>query len=258
MNELWTPGQREPCSLETMGPPALVIPSAATSPGILAIADERVITDLEQRTVTVDGQLTHFSPTEFDTLSLMSANADSLVTRAQLAERLWDVEEYDKDRNVYNLISVTLNNVRSNLGEELGDTKDGAIRTRHRLGYMAVSSLEGSVVREDEEELATYLIADERIMVDLENQQAVCDGRVVQITPRLFKLLTYLAREPYRVASIEELSIATWGSYDSNMDNGVRVGVSSLRKVFGPELGNPSTGAIRTRFGSGYYSVEKL
>jgi DNA-binding response OmpR family regulator len=153
-----------------------------------------------------------------------------------------------------------MGHLRKKLGEELGDKEHGAIRIYQGLGYFAVSSLEHSSKRPKRmEESPAYLVADNRIKVDTENQLVVCDGEILEeITPRLFVILACLANEPEKVATLEKLGMAAWGSFDRHRANGVRVGVSQLRKNFGPELGNISTGAIRTRFEAGYYAVEVL
>lgn len=259
MNSLWTPDQAKPAGFETTGSTGLAIPSSAsgTIPA-LALADGRLQIDPNQRTVIADGEpVEGIRPKEVDVLEALAKRADRLVSYASLSEEVWDDPDFYKSSRC---LITTVGHLRKRLGDEFGDKDEGVIRTRSGLGYVALSSLEDpSWPRYGGEEQDSYFIANDRIEVDTNDRLVVCDGQVLEsITPTQFRFLAHLAREADTVVDLVELATEIWGKFDRHRANGVRVGVSQIRRQLGTELGNISTGAIRTRINTGYYAVKDL
>jgi DNA-binding response OmpR family regulator len=79
---------------------------------------------------------------------------------------------------------------------------------------------------------------------------ALCDGRVLDLAPREFSLLTELARRSGRIVSREELFDAAWQRPLRPHDRSVDVYVRKLRAKLARV--RPEVTFIHTHFGFGY------
>jgi DNA-binding winged helix-turn-helix (wHTH) protein len=99
--------------------------------------------DLRRRELRKGGLRLNLETKPFQVLELLVENADRLVTRKELRERLWPNTFVEFDRGIY----TAMNNLRKVLGDT-GDTKDSPryIETRSRLGYRFVAPVSPALV----------------------------------------------------------------------------------------------------------------
>lgn len=83
--------------------------------------------DLVSREVSVDGKLVHLTQREYSLLEIFLQNAGRVLTRTQIAEKIWDCH-FDMETN---LIDVYVRRLRSKLGPEAGQV----IATVRGVGY---------------------------------------------------------------------------------------------------------------------------
>ena len=84
-----------------------------------------LVIDMERMTVTKDNEVIYITPTEFKILSALIRNANQILTRNQLLEKIWDVDEQFIDDNT---LSVHVRRLREKIGAE-------RIRTIRGVGY---------------------------------------------------------------------------------------------------------------------------
>lgn len=223
---------------------------------VYRIADDRVEVRPSEGLVVADGAvLEEIRGAKLEVLSLLASHPDSTVTNTMLYQHLWG----SREEVTSNTVRVHVSNLRQILGPELGDADMGAIITRRGVGYRAVSSLgQGADLLADAQKPG-YFIADERIEVSAEGFFVKQDGALLEdITLMELKLLAELAGRPDRVVGTRALTHAVWGVTNKHTVDAVRVHISNIRKKLGSELGDNTTGAIRTRQGIGYYAVSSL
>lgn len=217
------------------------------------LADHRIAVDTEARLVRVDkAPRQDVTRKEFRILLAFAQHPDTVLHPSDLHDLVWGA---DDSVDTSETLHVHISKLRSKLGAELGHPKEGAIRTRHNLGYCAVSSLTGEVAESTEEPL--YL-ADKRLRVNVKAKSMAYDGVVIDnLTPTQFAILHKLASNVDKVVAhaailqaLESLSIAEL--------DGLRVHMSALRQKLGPNLGHPKAGVIRTLPQVGYYAVSSL
>ena len=92
-------------------------------------------------------------------------------------------------------------------------------------------------------------LAHGEIILDMDKFQATLSGRILDLTPKEFRLLEALVRRKGKVASEEDLLREVWGEY-SNDPAIVRRYILMLRKKLEPDPSNPVW--IRTARGFGY------
>ncbi|MBI2917795.1 MAG: response regulator transcription factor [Chloroflexi bacterium] len=99
-----------------------------TPEGDLAYQDSALSIDWPKHEVSVRGSRVDLTPTEFKLLSVLVQNADRIVTKDQLLDRVWGVEYTDPD---------SLKWYVSKLRQKLGDDPEegGLIRTVRGVGY---------------------------------------------------------------------------------------------------------------------------
>ncbi|MDI1432413.1 response regulator transcription factor [Polyangium sorediatum] len=85
------------------------------------------------------------------------------------------------------------------------------------------------------------------LVVDRADRRATVDGRRIDLTPREFALVAYLAREAGRVVPRTELLAKVWETSFDPGSNVVEVHVKNIREKFGP-----SAALIETVRGIGY------
>ena len=88
------------------------------------------------------------------------------------------------------------------------------------------------------------------LAVDVERRTVVVGGRLVNLTPSEFSLLTTLMRTPGRVFSRFELLDALPGEAFEGAERSVDVHIRNLRKKIEPDASNPHY--VETVFGVGY------
>ena len=86
------------------------------------------------------------------------------------------------------------------------------------------------------------------LSIDLDRHRATMNGRLVDLTPREFELLSYLARHPGKVLAHRTILAEVWGPGYVNEAHYLRVYVHRLRRLLGDESGN----FLRTEPGIGY------
>jgi DNA-binding response OmpR family regulator len=92
-------------------------------------------------------------------------------------------------------------------------------------------------------------LAHGEIILDMDKFQATLSGRILDLTPKEFRLLEALVRRKGKVASEGDLLREVWGEY-SNDPAIVRRYILMLRKKLEPDPSNPVW--IRTARGFGY------
>jgi DNA-binding response OmpR family regulator len=92
-------------------------------------------------------------------------------------------------------------------------------------------------------------LAHGEIILDMDKFQATLSGRMLDLTPKEFRLLEALVRRKGKVASEEDLMREVWGEYSSDPAI-VRRYILMLRKKLEPDPSNPVW--IRTARGFGY------
>ncbi len=71
------------------------------------------------------------------------------------------------------------------------------------------------------------------IVVDVPRHRAFRDGRLLDLTPKEFAVLSVLLRAPDEVVSAEQLLEQAWNEYADPFTNAVRVAVMTLRRKLG-------------------------
>jgi two-component system copper resistance phosphate regulon response regulator CusR len=99
----------------------------------LAVGD--LLVDTTKREVTRAGRAIELTAKEYALLEYLASRAEEVVTRAEIAEHVWD-DSYDPFSN---LIEVYVQRLRRKLGDS-GDA--GLIRTRRGQGYVLRASEE--------------------------------------------------------------------------------------------------------------------
>lgn len=234
-----------------------LLDSPAVEAAPLRIADDRIEVFPDARAVVVDGVEAPIQGYKFDVLALLASQPDRTVSIPAICETVWD----DGEGSAVRPLLTHVARLRRLLGEELGDPTTGAIVNKRRLGYRAVSSLAPRVVLPGDEEGSVYLIADQRVAVNPEAGSVRSDGRLVEeISANELRLLTALASRPDQVIDPPSLIAEVWGHTHINQSamQNLFVHISHTRKKLGTELGDAYKGAVRTRFGAGYYAVSLL
>lgn len=237
-----------------MKAPEQLIDETALQSEAYAIADGRIMVMPSEGMATIDDvPALGIKGRKLDILTLLAGRPDSTVSIPDICTAVWGEDSL----NAAMRARVHVSNLREELGDELGNPVSGAIVTKRRAGYRAVSSLTGT----DDVRLSegSHYIADRRVAVDTTNMSVMSDGHLLEdVTPTQFRLLAELAKRPDRVVGYHTLLSAVWGYSDRGTFDSARVHISSFRRRLGDELGNPRTGALRTRFGIGYYAVSSL
>jgi DNA-binding response OmpR family regulator len=91
---------------------------------------------------------------------------------------------------------------------------------------------------------------DASVMVDYISREVMIDGRVVQLTPLEFKLLSAFVRHPNETLGRDQLLELVWGDTDGFGGDQVKLYVGYLRRKLGWEVGAVSP--LETVRGFGY------
>jgi two-component system, OmpR family, response regulator len=92
------------------------------------------------------------------------------------------------------------------------------------------------------------------ITIDPERRSVVLDGRPLELTAKEFELLHYLAQNPGRVYTREQLLDFVWGYNHSGYEHTVNSHVNRLRGKIEKDPTNPVF--VRTVWGVGYKFAE--
>jgi DNA-binding response OmpR family regulator len=98
--------------------------------------------------------------------------------------------------------------------------------------------------------VARLAFDDDRLVIDTIEHQVRVDGRLVDLTPNEYKLLTTLARYPGRVYSRFELIDHVQGYNYEGYERTIDAHVKNLRKKIEPDARHPRY--VQTVLGSGY------
>jgi DNA-binding response OmpR family regulator len=90
---------------------------------------ERVLLDVANRKVEVDGEEVHFSPTEWDLLLSLAASPGKVMLRDELITAVWGAEFLDE----HHRLRLSISRLRSKLEENPDDPK--IITTIRGIGY---------------------------------------------------------------------------------------------------------------------------
>lgn len=92
--------------------------------------DGRLFLDFSEQTGTLEGKTLNLSSMEFKMLNLFRKNPKQVLTRQQLLEKLWDVDEKFVDEHT---LTTAISRIRSKI-ESNGD--EPYIKTIYGMGYM--------------------------------------------------------------------------------------------------------------------------
>jgi DNA-binding response OmpR family regulator len=88
------------------------------------------------------------------------------------------------------------------------------------------------------------------VVLDLPRHRALRDGRVLDLTPKEFAVLSVLMQADGRVVSAEELLEKAWDEHADPFTNAVRVAVMTLRRKLGEPPVVHTVPRVGYRFGS--------
>jgi two-component system KDP operon response regulator KdpE len=84
--------------------------------------------DLEHRSVTLDGEPVHLTPTEYALLKYLATNAGRVLTHPMILRNVWGAEYEDTA-----VLRTCVNQLRAKLGDDSASPR--YIRTEPRIGY---------------------------------------------------------------------------------------------------------------------------
>lgn len=90
--------------------------------------DGRLFLDFSEQAASLNGKLLSLSPMEFKMLNLFRKNPKQVLTRGQLLEKLWDVDENYVDEHT---LTTTVSRIRGKIESEGGTY----IKTIYGMGY---------------------------------------------------------------------------------------------------------------------------
>ncbi len=90
--------------------------------------DGRLFLDFSEQAASLNGKPLNLSPMEFKMLNLFRKNPKQVLTRGQLLEKLWDVDENYVDEHT---LTTTVSRIRSKIESESGTY----IKTIYGMGY---------------------------------------------------------------------------------------------------------------------------
>lgn len=96
--------------------------------------EDNLQVDFDKRIVTVDGEVVHLTPKEYDLLHMLINNANKVLTHRQLLTKIWGVEYADDHHS----LRVHMANLRNKIEQD--PTRPKLIQTETRVGYRFVST----------------------------------------------------------------------------------------------------------------------
>lgn len=167
-----------------------------------------------------------------------------------------DIDGIDVVRRIRNqsgvpiiVLSADGSDTRKVLALELGadDYVTKPFSMAELVARVRVAVRHGEMVSGDGPVLSVITVGD--LELDLARHRCTVGGRLVDLTPKEFSLLTVLARRPGRLVAHRMLLQEVWGHVYSSETHYLRVYVSQLRKKIGDA---PTTPRITSESGVGY------
>lgn len=90
-----------------------------------------LVIDLAQRSVTLMGERVKLTPTEYELLKILAANADKVVTQRQLLQQVWGSQHNESTEGHY--LRIYISHLRKKLEED--PTRPRRIITEPGIGY---------------------------------------------------------------------------------------------------------------------------
>lgn len=90
----------------------------------------KLVIDLSQRLVELDGNRVKLTPTEYDLLKVLASNAGKVVTQRQLLQQVWGGHHHESDSHY---LRIYIGHLRKKLEEE--PTRPKFIETEPGIGY---------------------------------------------------------------------------------------------------------------------------
>lgn len=136
-----------------------------------------------------------------------------------------------------------------------GSASPVASELAHAVGELAEGMVDAVVIGSEERldaEPAVLAIGD--LCIDVPSRSVRVAGEAVQLTPKEFDILSFLARNRGIVFSKEEIYRAVWGDEYLLDDSNIMAFVRKLRKKIEPEPDSPRY--LLTVWGVGYKMAE--
>lgn len=102
----------------------------------------------------------------------------------------------------------------------------------------------------DQQQERKSILKFDNIMIDLDRHRIICNNEEIELSAKEFSLLSYMAKHPGRIFTVEELFEKVWGEFSLGDTRTVMVHISSLRKKIERDSSNPQF--IITVRGVGY------
>ncbi|MFD0697586.1 response regulator [Paenibacillus sp. GCM10027628] len=90
----------------------------------------KLVVDLAQRLVELDGHRVKLTPTEYDLLKILASNAGKVVTQRQLLQQVWGGHHHESDSHY---LRIYIGHLRKKLEED--PTRPKFIETEPGIGY---------------------------------------------------------------------------------------------------------------------------
>ncbi|MBD0383831.1 response regulator [Paenibacillus sedimenti] len=90
----------------------------------------KLVIDLAQRLVELDGNRVKLTPTEYDLLKILASNAGKVVTQRQLLQQVWGGHHHESDSHY---LRIYIGHLRKKLEED--PTRPQFIETEPGIGY---------------------------------------------------------------------------------------------------------------------------
>lgn len=90
----------------------------------------KLVIDLSQRLVELDGNRVKLTPTEYDLLKVLASNAGKVVTQRQLLQQVWGGHHHESDSHY---LRIYIGHLRKKLEED--PTRPKFIETEPGIGY---------------------------------------------------------------------------------------------------------------------------
>lgn len=98
----------------------------------------KLVIDLAQRSVMLEGERLKLTPTEYDLLKILATNADKVITQRQLLKQVWGANHSESESHY---LRVYISHLRKKLEED--PTRPKLIMTESGIGYRFVSPEQG-------------------------------------------------------------------------------------------------------------------
>lgn len=220
---------------------------------IVYAADGRLAIDSQNTRVEVEGhELPEVTFVQHMIIGALAMQIDVVHSKRQLSRTVWGRSTKRHHSNLKTQIA----RMRKSLGHELGNPVNGAIRTRHAIGYYLVSSLKSDAELLGPENLR-YTASGGRLEIDWAKAEARIDGQPTKrLSPLEFNVLDLLASQSGKTVSHNDLYLEAWEKESLLGMETLKVTIANIRRKLGPVNGDPVSGLLRNERNVGYYIVE--